>query len=203
MSPIQARDFAAIESFQQILFVGCHQLDEMIVEGLLVGKRLAFADGFFGQRAIAAALGHDAAQRSGCVVFYLLLHDGVHLTTHQNGMRGAGVSAGRHGSDVAGFQNEESSGGRARAAGRHISDDRHRRGDKLLDGFAHGIHETAGSVQAHQQQGGIFLLGLPDGVRQDFDCDRMNDAIHVDGQHMRSACCQARRRQREEDQKSQ
>jgi hypothetical protein len=90
----------------------------MIVERFLVGERLTLADGLLGERAIAPALGHDAAQRGGRVVLDLLLHDGIHLAAHQHGMRRAGIGARRHGRDVAGLQDEEARGGRARAAGR-------------------------------------------------------------------------------------
>ena len=41
-------------------------------------------------------------------------------------MRGAGVGAGRHGGNVAGFQNEEARGGGAPAARRDIRDYRNR-----------------------------------------------------------------------------
>ena len=149
---------------EQIALVGRDQLDQVLVERLALGERLAFAHGLLGQRAVAAALACDAAQIGGRIVLHLLLHDGVHLAAHQHRMRRAGIGARRHGRHVAGFQNEEAGGCRARAARRDVSNHRHGRGDDLLDGLAHGVHQAAGSVQADQNERGMFLLGLRDGA---------------------------------------
>ena len=100
-------------------------------------------------------------------------------------MRRAGVGARRHGRHVARLQNEEARRGRAPAAGRHISHHRNGRGDDLLDGLAHGIHQAAGRVQADDDQRGVFLLGLLDGARNDLGRDGVHHAIHVHRDHLR------------------
>ena len=170
----------------------------MIVQRFLVGERLTFAHGFLGQRAIAPALADDAAQRGGRVVLDLLFHDRVHLAANHNGMRGAGVGARRHGGYVAGLENKESGGGRARTAGSDIGDHGHGRSDDLLDGLAHRVHETARRIQADHYERGIFLFGLLDGARQDVHGDRVDHAIHIHDQYAGRGRHQTRRRHREQ-----
>ena len=124
----------------------------MLIQRLALREGLALHDGGFRQRAVAPALGTDAAQVSRGVIFHLLFHDGVHLGAHSHGMRGAGVRTGRHGRHVAGLEKEEARRSGPSAAGSHVGHDGDGRGKHLLDGLAHRIHQPAGGIQADDQE---------------------------------------------------
>ena len=179
MRAVEARDGAAVERGEQLAIAGGDQIDEMLVQRLLLGERLALTHGRLGQVAVAAALGADAAQVGRGIVLHLLLHDGIHLDAHRYRMRRAGVGARRHGGDIARFQQEEAGRCGAPAAGRNISDYRNRRRDDLFDGVPHGVHETSGSVEAEDHDGGIFGFRPIDCAADDFRGHGMHYPIHV------------------------
>ena len=154
---VEARHRAAVELRQQLALVRRDQIDQVLIERLPLGEGLALAHRRFGQRAVAPALGRDAAQVGGGVVLHLLLHHRVHLAAHQHRMRRAGVGARRHRRHIAGFQNEEARRcGAPAARAPHRSPPEPARQTMLLDRVAHGVHQAAGRVQANQQQRGVF-----------------------------------------------
>ena len=176
---VKPRHRAAIERRQQGRGRRGDQVDQVIVERLFLGEGLALAHRGLGQGAVAAPLGGDAAQVGGGIVLDLLLHHRIHFAAHGHRMRRAGIGPRRHRRHIAGFQNEEARRGRASAAGSHVGDHRHRRGDDRLDGLAHGIHQSAGSIEADQQEIRVFLFGLRDRGAHDLGGNRMHHPIHV------------------------
>ena len=170
---------------QQLVVAGSDQIDQVLIQRFLFGEGLTFTHGGFSERAVASAALRDAAQVGGGVVLHLLLHHGVHLSADQHRMRRAGCGTGRHGGDVAGFQDEEARGGGARSTGRHVGNHRNGRSDDLFDGGAHGVHEAARRVEPDQHQRCLLRTGLCDGTGDDFDGDGMHHAIHVHRDHSR------------------
>jgi len=98
----------------------------VVVQRFLLGKRFAFEDSFLGQRAVASPLLGQAAQGGGSVILHFALHLRIHLTANQDGMRGAGIGARRHGCDVAGLEEKESGRRRSAAARSDIRNDGNR-----------------------------------------------------------------------------
>ena len=75
-------------------------------------------------------------------------------------MGGAGVGAGRHGGDVAGFEQEETCRSGTGAGGPDPHDYGNGGAEDLFDDVARGVHEAAGSAEANQQGVGMFSLAL-------------------------------------------
>ena len=195
---IEARHGAAIEGREQRLFVGRDQIDQMLVERLAFGEGLALAHGGFGNLAVAPAFGADAAHVGGGVVLHLLLHGGVHIAELGDGVSRASVGSGRHGGYVARFQNEEARRSGAATARFDVGDDGDGRGDDFLNGFAHRVHQSAGSVEANDEERGVLLFGASNGASDDLDGDGMNDPIHIHGDDLHGRG-KRRCRQRESD----
>ena len=74
-------------------------------------------------------------------------HGLFHLLADQHGRGSASIGAGRHGGDIAGFEQEETSRRCAGAAGGDVSDDRHRRRLKLLNQVASGVEQSPGVLR--------------------------------------------------------
>src|SRR5579883_541778 len=144
---VPARDFTSVELLEELLLIGGDDLDQMVVERFFFGESFRVAHGLFGKLAVAPAPGGETAQQRGGIVLDLLAHDVIHLASQKYGRRSAGVGAGRHGSHIAGFEQEESGGGGARSAGSDVRDDGNRRSGKLLDDFARRVEQSAGRVQ--------------------------------------------------------
>ena len=176
---VEARDHAAIQGGKQGLLVGRDEIGQVLFQRLALGERLAFADRGFRQRAVAPALGADAAQVGGGVILHFLFHDGVHFAAHQHGVRRAGVGSRGHGRHVAGLQDEEARGSGASSAGRDIGHYRDGRGDDLLDNLAHRIHQPAGRVETDEEQRRVLRFRLRDGAAHDFNGDGVHHAVHV------------------------
>src|SRR5471030_162746 len=182
---IEARDHAAIEGGKKRPIVGRHQVGQMLVKRLALRERLALAHRGFGENAISTALGADAAQVCGSVVLQFLLHYGIHLGSHHNGMRRARVGSRRHGGDVTRFQQKKSGRRRAPAARGHVSDHGNWGSDDFLDSLAHGIHQSARSIQPYENQRSVFLFGLGDRAADNLGRDGVYHAIHVDRDYFR------------------
>ena len=143
-----------------------------------VAEGLAFGDGGFRQRRIAAALIGVAAQESGGVVENLVLQRFVHAdrdAAHGKQRRSrAGMRARRHGGNVGGKQDEKSSRGAAGGRGPDVHDDRHRRGENVLDDFLHRGLQAAGRIHGDQNQGRFFARGLVDALGDVFGHDGLD-----------------------------
>ena len=67
--------------------------------------------------------------------------------------------------------------------GRDVGDHGNGRGDDLLDGLAHRVHQAAGRVQADEDNLGALRTRLLDRAGDDFDGDGVDHAVHVHGDH--------------------
>jgi hypothetical protein len=105
--PVEARDLTAIQLAHQVLLVSSYQLDQMILQRFFLRKRFAFQDGLLGQIGVAAPFGHQASKQGRGIVLDLLFHDRIHFRPEQDRMSCAGVSAGRHGRDIAGLEQKK------------------------------------------------------------------------------------------------
>jgi hypothetical protein len=95
-------------------------------------------------------------------------------------MSGAGIGSWGHGGDVGGFEDEDSGGTCAAAAGRDVENHGDRRAGNLLDYLARGFDEASGGI--HLDQYGLIAaaLGLVDGARDVFLADGLNGVIEDD-----------------------
>src|ERR1039457_3893620 len=82
--------------------------------------------------------------------------------------------------NVPACEDEEPGGCGAAAAGRHVDDDRHRRGHDFLDDFARRIDQSAGSVDLDQD--GLIVVGgcRGEGAANVFGGDGLNGVVHCD-----------------------
>ena len=195
---VEPRDLPAVQLRKQILLVLGDDVDEVIVQCFLVREGLAFEHGFFGQRSVAPPLGGNAAQVRRGIVLQFLFHDRIHLGADHDRVCGAGIGSGSHRRNVAGFEEEKSGRGGAASTRRYIRDDRDGRSDHLLDGLAHRVHEPARSIQTDEHRLSVAGLRLLEGPGDDIHRDRMDDAIHVHGDHLRRSVCR-RRKQRQKN----
>ena len=102
-------------------------------------------------------------------------------------MRRAGVGSGSHGGDVRRFEDEESGGCGAAAAGRHVDDDGHRRSHDFFDDFARRIDESSGSVDLDQD--GLIVVGggRVEGAANVFGGDGLDGVVDCDPQDVGGA----------------
>src|SRR5471032_437227 len=107
------------------------------------------------------------------------------IGSHHNGMRRARVCSRRHGGDVTRFQQKKSGRRRAPAARGHVSDHGNRGSDDFLDSLAHGINQSARSIQPYENQRSVFLFGLGDRAADNLGGDGVHHAIHVDRDYFR------------------
>ena len=123
-----------------------NEVDQMLVERLFLGERFGLPDGLFGELTVAAAFGNHASEAGGSIVFHFAAHHWVHLLAHEHRGCGAGICAGRHGGDVACFEDHEPGGGRTGAAWPDIGDHGDGRGKNLLIDVPGGVQQSARSV---------------------------------------------------------
>ncbi len=71
---VEARDFAAVELAQQVVFGRRNEIDQFAVESFFFGEGFGVGDGGFRERGIAAALVGEAAKKSHGVVVDFLAH---------------------------------------------------------------------------------------------------------------------------------
>ena len=182
---IPARDFAAIQLLEELLLIGRDQLDQLVVQGFFFREGLGVADGLFRQLAIAAAACGHAAEQCGGVILHFFSHGLFHLLSEQYGRGSAGVGAGRHGGDIAGFEQKESSRGSAGTARSDVRDNRHGRCREFFNQVASRVEQPAWSVETNQENFGVLGLGLFEGVAHDFHRDGMHHSVNV---HRKHAC---------------
>jgi len=136
--------------------VGRNQIDQLQLQCFLIAVRLGRTDGIFSRLHIAPPARHVGAEKRGCVVLQLLLHDVVELGPDHHRMRRACIAAGSHGRYVGGLEQEKSRRSSPATRGGDINDDRDRRGDHLAYHLPHGIEQSARSV--HLNEHGIRML---------------------------------------------
>ncbi len=178
---IEAGDAAAVEGGEELLLAGRDDVDEVVIEGFFFGEGFGFGDGFIGQVGVAAALEDYAAQAGGGVVFDLLAFGFAHVAGEEDGGRGSGAGAGRHGGNVGGLEEEEAGAGGAASTGGDVGDDGDAGRHDLRGDLAAGFEQSAGSVEAEEDGGGVLGGGLVDGVFDDFNGDGSDDAVDVYG----------------------
>ena len=105
--PVEALHLAPVELGQQVRDVLRDEVDQLQLEGLLLGEGLALDDGLLGHLHVAAAALRLAPDVGGGVRGDLLRHDLVHLAEAGHGVGGADVGAGRHRRDVRGLDDDE------------------------------------------------------------------------------------------------
>ncbi len=183
---VEALEAFAVDLAEEIVFAGGDVVDQVLRKGFLVGEGLGFAHGAFGELDVAAAPGNDRTHQGGGIVLDLLLHLVVGLdlgwTEEQDGMRRAGVGSGSHGCDVGGFEDEDSGGTGAAAAGRDVDDDRNLRIRDLLDDVAGGFDEASGGIDLDQYSLIVAALGFVDGAGDVFLGDGLNGVVDDDFQ---------------------
>jgi hypothetical protein len=183
---VKALDAAAIELVKQVGFVARGEIDEMEVEGFLLGPRDGLADGFFGFRRVASAAGNIGAQKGRRVVLDLGLHDFVGLGAAEgDGVGRSGVGAVGHGRDIGGLENEESGGGGASPVGCDEDDDGNRGGFDFGDDLASGIKQAARGVEFDEQGGGVPRLGGVYGARDALGGDGLDGSVDAKAQDLR------------------
>ena len=179
-------DGAAIELVEQVGFVARGEVDEMEVEGFLLGPGDGLADGFFGLLDVASAARDVGAKEGRGVVLDLGLHDIVGLAAAEGDrMGGSGIGAVGHGGDVGGLEDEESGGGGAGSAGRDEDDDRDGGGFDFGDDLAGGVEQSAGGVEFDEQGSGVTRLGGVDGAGDALGGDGLDGAVDVKAQDLR------------------
>ncbi len=72
-----------------------------------------------------------------------------------------------------------------RSGWRYPGDDGHGRCNQLLDDPAGRLHETARSVQPNEEQGGTSRTRLINGSSNNFNRNRVNNAVDVKSEHLR------------------
>ena len=102
-------------------------------------------------------------------------------------MRRAGVGSGRHGSDVSGFENEDSSGAGAAAGRRHVDDHGHRRSHDLVDNFPRRLDEASGSIHLDQNSLVVMISGDRERAGDVFGGDGLDGVVHRDPQDVGGA----------------
>ena len=106
---VKTLDGSALKLLEQIVFVRGDNVDELVLERLVFGKRFGLADRTFGYFDIPSTLRGNCAHERRRVVFELLLHDLVELAAaHADRMSRPGVCARGHGCHVGCFQDEKS-----------------------------------------------------------------------------------------------
>ncbi len=97
---VETLNGSVVELGDQVVLVPRDEFDQVGVESLALGERLALQYRRLRKVAIAAACAGDRAHGGRGVVLYFLLHHGVHLPAHGDGVSGSGVGTGRHSSNV-------------------------------------------------------------------------------------------------------
>jgi len=78
------------------------------------------------------------------------------------------------------FSDKDASGGGPCACWRHVNDDGNAGGEYLLDDGPHGIHEASWRIHLDDEALGPVLLGLVDGLRDEFGRNGVDNAIDLD-----------------------
>jgi len=86
---------------------------------------------------------------------------------------------------IAGFEQKKTRRSGSSATRPDISDYRNGRSDDLLDGFAHGVHQPAGGVEAQNQRHCPFTLRFSQGTGNDLGGNGMNHPVYIRGDHNR------------------
>ena len=185
MRAVEARDLAAVERRQQLRHVLHDQVDQLALEGFLLGEGAALDDGLLRQLEVApAALGLAANVGRG-VRGDLLRHDLVHLPHPADRVRRADVRAGRHGDDVGGDGDQEA--GRGRPGARGADEDGHGRlaVQDLVDDLPHRGVEAARRVEAQDHERRALGVGAVDGRDHVGRADRVDDPDQLDDRDVR------------------
>ena len=100
-------DLPPVERGEQGGVIGRVEVDQLQLEGLCVAVGLGVADGVLGGFDVATTPGGVGTEEGRGVVLDLLLEDGIHLATFDDGVGGAGIGSGGHGGYVGGLKEEE------------------------------------------------------------------------------------------------
>ena len=168
---------------QECVAIRRDQIDEAELLCLLISVGLGVADGIFGGLRIAAALRGVGAQQGRGVVFELLLHGLVELGALDDGMRGPGVGAGRHGCDVCRLKQEETGRAGTCALRRHVDDDRHRRRADASHHGAQGGEQAAGRVELDQEGIGVDVGGMGERAIEVVLADGLDGVVEAEENH--------------------
>src|ERR1019366_679712 len=107
--PIEPLDWFAIELLEQVVLIAGYVINQVQVESFLVSPGLRLAYRGFRQRHIASSETDERTHKGSSVVFELLLHYVIQLlATQGDRMRRSGIGSRSHGSNVGGFEDEES-----------------------------------------------------------------------------------------------
>src|SRR5260370_95993 len=121
-NPMATLDLTAIELGQKPLLMGRDQVEQVIVERLSFGEGFGLTNGLLRQFGVSSALGDQAAQPCGSVVFDFAAHHRVHCLSHQHRGGRARVGAGSHRGDIRRFQQEKTGRSSAPAARPDVGD---------------------------------------------------------------------------------
>jgi hypothetical protein len=100
--------------------------------------------------------------------FSCFAQNGVHCLSQQHGRRSARVRTGSHCGHVSCLQQEKTSRGRSSAGRGYIRYNRHWGSEDFLHNLPRRIQQSAGRVEADQNQLRTLCLRLRDGISNDF-----------------------------------
>ena len=204
LQSVGAHDFAAIQTFEQILLIPHDEVGQMQVRRFLTGVRLRLEDRRLRGGRVAIVPHGQAADGGRGVVLDLVPHGRIHLLPQEDRGCRARMRARRHGGDVSRKQENEPGRGCASPRRRDEGDHRNGRSIDALHQCLRGFQHASRRIEPDQQERRAIALRLLDGMRQDVHCDGVNDRVEIDGHHRRRApACWRKQGNEQEQQRNQ